>query len=85
MQKELVVTSLLSHEPSPEAAEYLAVEAILDSGLDPDEYSVSFFSSHELPPENCGGLPLYEQDQLFAHKRDAGPAAVFFTVLAERL
>lgn len=83
MLKEVVSTALIEHSPSELIADILADTHLAAAGYDPTQFrNVSYFSSRELPPETHGGLPTYEQDQLLAHLRDAGPDACFFTVIA---
>jgi len=77
---ERAATTLLSHKPEPIEAETLVDHVLVDMGLDPEdpELYVQYFTSAELPPI---GIPLHEEDQLLATKRDAGPDATFLTVL----
>lgn len=78
---EKVATSLITCAPAgPIETETLIAHTLTTMGLDPDDPQlyVQYFTSDELPPI---GLPVWEEDQILAAKRDAGPDARFFTVM----
>lgn len=88
MLRSLTTVAVLTFPPTDAQAEKIARDLITErrpevtNPVTAAEYTLEWFTSPELPP---AGLPTYEEDQLSAHMRDAGPQAVYFTVLVERI
>lgn len=78
--KQMTAVAVIDRQPTDQEAKALALD-LLNTPEDP-RLTIEWFCSNELPPIEATGLPLFDYDQLAAHRRDL-PESVYLVVLVE--